>query len=85
MVYDALTGNYVGAYENIIDPAKVLKVAFMNAINTIYQIKDSFFTAKFANMIYANHVMRIKIIQNFKVPKISSKIKLLTQLFLSNM
>ena len=38
MVYDALTGHYVGAYENIIDPAKVLKVAFMNAINTIYML-----------------------------------------------
>jgi chaperonin GroEL len=38
MVYDALTGHYVRAYENIIDPAKVLKVAFMNAINTIYML-----------------------------------------------
>ena len=48
-VYDALNHRYIGAYDHVIDPAKVIRVAFMNAINTIYMLLRTEAVVYFAN------------------------------------
>jgi chaperonin GroEL len=48
-VYDALNCSYIGAFENVIDPAKVIRVAFMNAINTVYMLLKTGGVVYYAN------------------------------------
>lgn len=48
-VYDALNRSYVNAYDSVIDPAKVIRVAFMNAINTVYMLLRTGGVIYFAN------------------------------------
>jgi chaperonin GroEL len=48
-VYDALHGKYIDAYETVIDPTKVIRVAFMNAINTVYMLLKTGGVVYFAN------------------------------------
>jgi chaperonin GroEL len=48
-VYDALNRTYVNAYDSVIDPAKVIRVAFMNAISTVYMLLRTGGVIYFAN------------------------------------
>jgi chaperonin GroEL len=48
-VYDALNNKYIGSEEHIIDPTKVIRIAFMNAINTVYMLLKTGGAVYFAN------------------------------------